>query len=56
MSPQRDSTDLYLGLIFGAIILFLFLVAGGLLSAFLSGHGFPVHSARGAITAIRARR
>jgi type IV secretion system protein VirD4 len=29
----------------------LFLVAGGLLSAFLSGHGFPVHFARGAITA-----
>jgi type IV secretory pathway TraG/TraD family ATPase VirD4 len=51
MSAQRDSTDLYLGLIFSVITFFLFLVAGGLLSAFLSGHGFPVHFARGAITA-----
>ncbi len=56
MSTARDSTDLYLGLIFGAIILVLLFVAGGLLSAFLSGHGFPVHFARGAITADRARR
>jgi type IV secretory pathway TraG/TraD family ATPase VirD4 len=51
MTAQRDSTDLYLGLIFGAIILFLFLAAGGLLSAFFSGHGFPTHYTRGAITA-----
>jgi type IV secretory pathway TraG/TraD family ATPase VirD4 len=51
MSAQRDSTDLYLGLIFSAIIIFLFLAAAGLLSAFLSGHGVPTHHAGGAITA-----
>ena len=51
MTAQRDSTDLYLSLIFSAIILFLFLAAGGLFSAFLSGHGFPMHNARGAVTA-----
>lgn len=51
MTAQRDSTDLYLSLIFSAIILFLFLAAGGLFSAFLSGHGFPMHYARGAVTA-----
>jgi type IV secretion system protein VirD4 len=51
MTAKRDSTDLYLGLILGAIILFLFLAAAGLLSAFLSGHGFPTHHVRGAITA-----
>ena len=51
MPAQRDSTDLYLSLIFSAIILFLFLAAGGLFSAFLSGHGFPMHNARGAVTA-----
>jgi type IV secretory pathway TraG/TraD family ATPase VirD4 len=51
MTAQRDSTDLYLRLIFSAIILFLFLAAGGLFSAFLSGHGFPMHNARGAVTA-----
>jgi hypothetical protein len=52
VSTQRDSTDVYLGLIFGAIMLFLFLAAGGLLSAFLSGHGFPTPHAGGAITAL----
>jgi hypothetical protein len=46
MTAQRDSTDLYLSLILSAIIPFLFLAAGGLLSAFLSGHGFPMHHAR----------
>lgn len=50
MSTQRggDNAILYAGA--GVVVVFLLLAAGGLLSAFLSGHGLPVHHVKGAIT------
>ncbi|HUY43086.1 MAG TPA: TraM recognition domain-containing protein, partial [Acidimicrobiales bacterium] len=50
MSP-RHGEDLALGLLASAVVVFLLLASGGLLAAWLSGHGLPTRHVFGAATA-----
>ena len=51
MGPQRHDDDVWLFVVAGAFGLFFTLLAGGLLSAWLSGHGLPTHHVAGALSA-----
>ncbi|MFI4971081.1 MAG: type IV secretory system conjugative DNA transfer family protein [Hyphomicrobiales bacterium] len=51
MSARRSGDNAILYAIAGVYVVFLLLAAGGLLSAFLSGHGLPEHHVKGAIAA-----
>jgi type IV secretory pathway TraG/TraD family ATPase VirD4 len=51
MSTRRGTDDLLLGVLGATFVTFLLLVGGGLLAAFLSGHGLPTQHVGGAITA-----
>ena len=51
MSPRRHD-EVWLLVIAGACALFFTLAAGGLLSAWLSGHGLPTHHVAGALSAL----
>lgn len=53
---SRQSEDAWLFVVAGIFTIFLVLAAGGLLSAFLSGHGLPTHHVAGAITAFAHAR
>ena len=48
---RRGLDDLVLAVVGTALVTFVLLVGGGMLSALLSGHGLPTHHVAGAVTA-----
>ena len=51
MNGSRSGEDLALGVMAGAVVLFLLLASGGLSAAWLSGHGLPTRHLLGAVGA-----
>jgi len=51
MNGSCSGEDLALGVMAGAVVLFLLLASGGLLAAWLSGHGLPTRHLLGAVGA-----
>jgi type IV secretory pathway TraG/TraD family ATPase VirD4 len=51
VSARRSVEDLALGFLASGVVFFLLLAGGGLLAAWLSGHGLPTRHVLGAVTA-----